>query len=316
MSTLESHRFLINTGKGGVGKTTISIAQACALAAAGKRVLLMEFNTSGRAAPALDVPPPAEAEIVEAVPNLWIVNATPGEALREYALMILKVKALYRAVFENRVVDRVLKVMPGLPELTMLGKAFFHEGETGSDGSPRFDVVILDAPATGHGMFLLQIPQVITRALGSGHMAEQAQRMLALLEDPSRTIVNLVTLAEEMPVHETIEMRAQLQESFDVRIGFVIANGILPGRFDAQDRAAIDAARAAVAADAPLRPLLDAAHFHDRRRAMQLRYVDKLRDSLDAPVVQVPFCTAARLGRDEHLWLGEQLLQAAREASA
>lgn len=307
MSSLERHRFIINTGKGGVGKTTVSVMQALALAARGRRVLLMEFNTSGRVSAALGIPD-VGPEIVEVRPNLWVVNTTPADALREYALMILRIKALYRAVFENRVVDKLLRVMPGLPELTMLGKAFYHEAET-VDGRPRFDTVILDAPATGHGMFLLQIPQVITRALGSGHMAEQARAMLALLEDGERTIVNLVTLPEEMPVLETIEMAAKLRESFRVKLGYVVVNAVLPEWFDAQDRAALDAARHAEDLPAGLRSLLDGAHAHDRRRAMQLRYMDTLRDAIDAPQLTVPFISESLTGADVLRDRGEAMLR-------
>ena len=310
MPTLESHRFIINTGKGGVGKTTVSVMQALALAASGKRVLLMEFNTSGRVSAALGLPD-VGPELTQVRDNLWVVNTTPADALREYALLILRIKALYRAVFENRVVDKLLRVMPGLPELTMLGKAFYHEGEV-VDGRPRFDTIILDAQATGHGMFLLQIPQVITRALGSGHMAEQARAMLGLLEDPERTIVNLVTLAEEMPVHETIEMAASLRESFRVRIGYVIVNAVLTEWFDAQDRAALDAARNAEDLPDGLRNLLDGTYAHDRRRAMQLRYMDTLRDAIDAPQLVVPFIHDALTSPEVLAPAGEAMLRDAR----
>lgn len=333
MTGLERPRFIINTGKGGVGKSTVSLAMALALSERGRRVLHMQLNANDRVGPALGVPR-IGPEIAEVAPRLWCVNTTPRESLREYALMILRIKALYRAVFENRVIDKLLRVMPGLPELTMLGKAYFHEKERLDDGRPRFDTIIIDAPATGHGMFLLQIPTVIRRAVATGHMAEEANAMMALLADPERTIVNLVTLAEEMPVNETLEMHATLRSELDVRVGYVIANAILPERFEDDDVRLLEEAARAIgdagvqgavrggsapeatlderqARLAELSPIVAAGGFQARRRAMQVRYVDELRRSLPEPLITLPHALTATLGTDEHRMLGESLLRAA-----
>ncbi|MFT6399800.1 MAG: anion-transporting ArsA/GET3 family ATPase [Bradymonadia bacterium] len=203
--------------------------------------------------------------------------------------MILKVRAIYRAVFENRVVSKLLRVMPGLPELTMLGKAYYHEQQE-VNGKKHWDVVIIDAPATGHGMFLLQIPQVVTSALNSGRMANEAQRMLDLLEDKERTCVNLITLAEDMPVNETIELRKQIAAEFDIRIGAIIANAVLPRQLEAGDADIVSAMLGQHGTEADdLGSLMSAALFRDRRCDLQERYLRKLRRELDAPIVEVPF---------------------------
>lgn len=333
MTGLEGPRFIVNTGKGGVGKSTVSLAMALGLAQRGKRVLHMQLNAGDRVGPALGIEPvDGKLRLVE--PGLWCVNTTPRESLREYALMVLRIRALYRAVFENRVVDKLLRVMPGLPELTMLGKAYFHEQERLESGAPRFDTVILDAPATGHGMFLLQLPGVIRRAVATGHMAEEAGKMLDLLTDPERTIVNLVTLAEEMPVNETLEMRASLAAELEVRVGYVIANAVLPERFEPDDvrlleeaaRALGDAgvqaaARGGMAAMddeglSTLSPIVAAGGFHARRRAMQARYIEALRQEVTEPVLCLPHTLTPRLGRAEHLQLGAALLDAAARHDA
>ncbi len=296
MSSFFDTRFIINTGKGGVGKTVISAAMACAYAEQGKRVLLMQLNATDRLGKMYDMPP-IGSQITPLAPNIFAVNTTPADSLREYALMILKVRAIYRAVFENRVVAKLLRVMPGLPELTMLGKAYFHEQQE-VDGEKHWDVVIIDAPATGHGMFLLQIPQVITSALNSGRMADESQRMLDLLEDKERTCVNLITLAEEMPVNETIELRRQIADQFDMRIGAIIANAVLPRQFDDGDAELTSEMLTKHGTEADdLGSLMSAALFRDRRCDLQARYLRKLRRELDAPVVEVPFYFDTLIGR-------------------
>lgn len=288
MTAFFDTRFIINTGKGGVGKTTLSAAMACAFAARGKRVLLMQLNGTGRIANLFGLPA-VGPEITSVAPNICAVNATPADSLREYALMILKVRALYRAVFENRVVGKLLRVMPGLPELTMLGKAYFHEQEV-EDGRPRWDVIIIDAPATGHGMFLLQIPQVISSTIRSGRMAEESGRMVELLEDPTRTCVNLITLPEEMPVNEAIELHGKLRAEFDIRIGAVVANRVLPTLLSDHDDERVRGLLQAHATESDdLGALLSAAVFRADRCRLQARYLRKLRRELDVPVVEVPF---------------------------
>src|SRR5699024_363839 len=96
--------------------------------------------------------------------------------------------------------------IPGLNELVMLGKAYYHVIERDAEDQPVWDKVIVDAPATGHGIFFLKIPSVITNLIGSGLMFDEAQRILDLLRDPQRTALVLVTLAEDMPVNETLMM--------------------------------------------------------------------------------------------------------------
>jgi len=153
-------KFIVVVGKGGVGKSTMSASLALAHAAAGRRVLLAMCNSKERLSYMLGVEPIGH-EIVEVAERVHAVNMEPGAALEEYGLMILKVRALYKLVFENRFVSAFLRGTPGMEAWAMLGKAQYHAFETRPDGSPRYDTVIVDAPATGHGLDLLRVPKVI-----------------------------------------------------------------------------------------------------------------------------------------------------------
>lgn len=315
MPGLFDMRFIVNTGKGGVGKTTMSIAMAHAFARRGKRVLLMQLNAPDKLG-RLYGKPPVGGAIVELAPNIWSVNPTPAEAMREYALMILRFSMVYKAVFENRLVARFLRMMPGMPELVMLGKAYYHEKEE-VDGRRVWDVVILDAPATGHGMFLLQIPRVISDALSSGLMAEEARRMLALLTDRRRTMLNIVTLAEEMPVNETIDLKRRLDSEIGIQVGYIIANNIFPRLFDAtEERALTELLDSHGTEDDDLGSLLAAGVFRFRRRALQDLHLQRLDKELGLPLVEVPFLFEADLTRDGIVRLADAFTRAVETMEA
>jgi anion-transporting ArsA/GET3 family ATPase len=239
MSTLADKRFVIVTGKGGVGKTTVCAAEALALSAQGKRVLVAMCNAKERLSTMLGVPPlgPHVAQVAE---NVWAVNILPEIALEEYGALVLRSRALYRTLFDNRYVRTFLRAVPGMQEWAMLGKAWWHTTETRPDGSPRYDVVILDAPATGHGLDMLGVPKVIVDVVPAGLLRRDAERAWALFRDPQACAIVLVTLPEEMPTTETIELARALSE-MGLPVGRVVVNGVLPPIFSREERAALEA---------------------------------------------------------------------------
>jgi anion-transporting ArsA/GET3 family ATPase len=231
----DDRRFIFVTGKGGVGKTTVSAALARALAARDKRVLIAMCNAKERISAmfASEAVGPNIAQIAE---RIWAVNIDPDHAFQEYGRMVLKVPGLYKVVFQNRYVRSFLPAVPGLPEWAMLGKAWFHTTERDENGANRFDVVLLDAPATGHGLDMLRVPKVILEVVPPGVLRRDAETAWKMFTDPTQTSVVVVTLPEELPVSETLELSETVQEELQLQIGALVVNGVLSPLFSEAER--------------------------------------------------------------------------------
>jgi anion-transporting ArsA/GET3 family ATPase len=291
--TLSSRRFLFVTGKGGVGKTTVCGALALALAARGKRVLVAMCNTKERLSAMLGTRP-IGPEIMVAGENIWAVNLNPERALREYGEMTLKVGALARAIFDNRYTKTFFRATPGLYEWAMLGKAWFHTTETRDDGSHRFDVVLLDAPATGHGLDMLRVPKVILDVVPPGVLRRDAEAAWKMFQDPAQSGVVVVTLPEEMPTTETIELCTDIRGELGLPIVGLVINGVLEPLFSPEEREALlaDPTLLDLGAPAHTAGTSDSAVVAGARRAVrekvQAESLARLARAIDLPSVRLP----------------------------
>ena len=287
-------RLVLVLGKGGVGRSTVAAALAGANAARGKKTLLFETNASDRFGSYFDRPA-VGTDVVELAPNLSAVNTTPAAALAEYGLMILKFKSVYEMVFENRITKAFLRAIPGLDDYTLLGKAWFHTTET-QRGRPVWDTLVFDMPASGHAMSMLRIPWVITDTVPEGPLTRDARTIAQLLRDPARTAAIIVTLAEEMPVNEAVELEQKL-----IALGIVpqhvICNQIYPEHFPAGSPVAnvLGALAADPALPTPLREVVAHATLSRDRRALHARYLAELRSRVTAPVHELPIVFAPAL---------------------
>jgi hypothetical protein len=270
MAALEDKRFLIVTGKGGVGKTTVCAAEAMALAAKGKRVLIAMCNAKERLS-AMFGSDLVGNQVARVAPNVWAVNMDPQTALEEYGLMILKSRALYTVLFDNKYVRTFFRAVPGMAEWAMLGKAWWHTTEVADDGRSRFDVVILDAPATGHGLDMLRVPKVIVEVVPSGILRRDADRAWAMFQDAATCAVVLVTLPEEMPTTETIELARALRDELKLPIGKIVVNGVLPPLFSRDERAELLGPRGEAAGAPEISSPGEAALAAGRDRAIRER---------------------------------------------
>lgn len=286
MTRPEERRFVFVTGKGGVGKTTVSAALALSLAARGKRVLIAMCNAKERVSTLFDSPPVGK-HVTPVADNVWAVNIDPDTALDEYGLMILKVRAFHRAVFDNKYVRAFFRGVPGLQEWAMLGKAWFHAVEKDERGKPRFDVVLLDAPATGHGLDMLRVPKVIVEIAPAGVLRRDAELAWAMFQDPSQSSVIVVTLPEELPTTESLELIESIETELELPIGEIVINGIFPPLFSEAERKALLASEP-VPSDDPGDQAIEAARRRALREEAQAASFEKLK-KLPQPKIQLPF---------------------------
>ncbi len=240
MFPLETRRFIIVTGKGGVGKTTVCAAQALALAHKGKRVLIAMCNAKERLS-AMMGSDLIGHDIIAVAPNVWAMNMDPERSVEDYGLLTVKSRTLNKVLFDNKYVRTFFRAVPGLSEWALLGKAWWHTTEERNDGSWKYDVVILDAPATGHGLDMLRVPKVILEVVPTGLLRRDAERAWTLFQDPKTCAVVLVTLPEEMPTSETIELAAALTNELKLPIAKVVVNCVLPPLFSRDEREALKA---------------------------------------------------------------------------
>ena len=199
----------------------VACAMALAHAHAGRRVLLAEFNGNDRAAAFMGVAPTGY-KLTQVFEDFSLVDVNPRDAIREYALLVLKFETLYKAVFENNLVRHFVRLVPALGELTMLGKVWYHTQEQ-VRGRPRFDAIVVDAPATGHAIALMQAPRAVYDTVPAGPMRDNARLLNDMLTNNAQTHMHVVTTPEDMPVTEALEL-TRAAESLDVAQGPMVIN--------------------------------------------------------------------------------------------
>lgn len=225
MSKLTDLRFVVVSGKGGVGRTTVAATLARAAAASGKRVLLAAAAATDRLGRMFGQSQPLGPSITALAPGIEGVNITPASSLHEYGLKVLRSELITRAVFENRAVRGLLGAIPGLDAYALLGKAWWHTTET-KEGRPRYDLVVFDGPATGHAALMLRIPQAILNVMPKGPLAGDARAIIELLRDPARAALVIVTLAEDLPAREASELAAQARGPLAIPLGPLVVNAL------------------------------------------------------------------------------------------
>lgn len=305
MPELSDLRFLTVAGKGGVGRTTVSAAIALAAARRGKRPLVAMCNAKERLSTLLETPAvgPRISTILEVkgpsganVP-VDAVNLVPEIALAEYGMMVLKVRALYKAIFENRFVAAFLRATPGMDQWAMLGKAFFHTTEEREPGRPRYDVVILDAPATGHSLEMLRVPKVILDVAPPGLLRREAEHAWTLLSDPARAGIVLVTLPEEMPTNETLEHYAALRDELQLPVARLVVNAFLPVLFDPPALSGLERLVATSHDGDPLQSLISASRARATREGLQEEALERMVREIHVPRTELPRLFVPKFGR-------------------
>lgn len=283
---LDQRRFLFITGKGGTGKTTVTAALALALASRGKRVLVAVSEPKERISELLGVSP-LGPDVVEVIPNIFAVKINPEAAMREYGEMILRSSTLSNAVFGNKYVRGFFAAVPGLHQWAMLGKAWFHSTEEVPGGGHRFDVVLFDAPATGHGLDMLRVPKIIVDVVPPGLLRRDAERAWTMFKDPQKSGVLIVTLPEDMPANESLELASAVTGELGLPIANVIVNQVVDLLLHDAERAALSRPLALVPGDPGDEGIAAAVRRALSERA-QIDSVRKMAEGIAAPLVTLP----------------------------
>jgi anion-transporting ArsA/GET3 family ATPase len=240
MPALLDKRLIVVTGKGGVGKTTVALALGLAAARAGKRTMVAEVAQQERVSRVFRREGLGYSE-AELAPNFYGMSIDPERALNEYLGQQVG-GALAGLLFNNRIFEYFAAAAPGVRELATVGKVWeLAQLERRDRRSTPYDLVIVDAPASGHGLALLRSPRTFGDIARVGPIRRRADVIHDFLTDPRRTGVVAVALPQEMPVNETLEFREKLQDEMGMATDAVVVNALLPERFTADEAERIEA---------------------------------------------------------------------------
>jgi anion-transporting ArsA/GET3 family ATPase len=297
-SGLLDKRLVFVTGKGGVGKSTVAAALGMAAARAGLRTIVVELAYQDRLARAFGVEDShfREAPVED---NLFTISLDPQHALEEYLRIQLRVKPLADLLFSSRMFQYLAVATPGLAEMVTMGKVWeLSQPRRRVKGAKPYDLVVVDAPATGHGVAIMRTPKTFADIARVGPVAQQGRRIHATVVDRRHTGVLAVALPEEMPVNETVMLRDELRKALKIDVDRVVVNGLYPERFGPRHRAAL--ARALDAADEPVeRAALRAALSEHARARGQREQVARLEEALGMETARLPFMFEPELGPDQ-----------------
>jgi anion-transporting ArsA/GET3 family ATPase len=316
-------RVLIVAGKGGVGKTTMVAALAHMAARAGKSVLVVELEGRRGVAAAFGCDDPldytgsvlkaagaesigdADSDSTTSIPSGTVQARmiTPDDALLEY-MADHGLRRVSKRLLSSGIIDLVAGAIPGIRDILVLGKVKQIER------SGIADLVLVDAPATGHTMTFLSSASGLLDAARGGPIRTQAADVVDLLSDPARCQVALVTLPEEMPVNEVIEAAYQLEDQVGIALGPVIINGCYPPLHGLDTPAAEAAVAAGLSLDAALvSSLEEARHFRLTRQDLQVEQLQRLAQELPLPQLRVPFLFTDSIGPQELDTLSDALAE-------
>ena len=243
---------------------------------------------------------------VEMEENLWSISIDPDESMREYVLLQLKVRAMRDLLFRSRIFNYLAAATPGLKELVTIGKIWeLAQLDRKVKSGRKYDLVIVDAPATGHGVGFLQTPRTFASIARVGPIHSQAQTLDRFITDHENTGTAIVALPEEMPVNETAALEKDLRDEVGVAVDRVYLNGLYPERFSTEE-----AERLAVLAEGEegsTRAAARAAISEHSRARSQRAQLARLRRRVEAPVRSLPFLFEPELGREGARTLSKRL---------
>jgi anion-transporting ArsA/GET3 family ATPase len=301
---LRDRSLLYVTGKGGVGKTTVAAAIGLAAARTGRRTIVCEVAEQDRMSRAFQRHGVRPEQEVELAPDLWAITIDPQRALEEWLGKQVGGAAL-RVLGHSQAFQYFVAAAPGAKELITIAKVWeLAQTERWSRTNRSYDLVVVDAPASGHGIGMLTTPRTFGEIARVGPIRRQAYRVAEMLADPERTGYVAVALPEEMPVNETIELGARLERAIGLGLDAIVMNAMWPEPFTAHD---VTKLRAAARNGHMPGAVAAALSVHDRVKA-QRAHLRRLQAETDAPVTTLPFVFESDLELEHYERLAAVLL--------
>lgn len=280
VTSLLQKRLILLSGKGGVGKTTVSVALGLLASRLKKKALLVEMNSTERVAPFFGLDKIGDQEIPLA-PYLTGINLYPPSCFEEYVLRQVRFKKIFDTFVNNRFVTSFLNAVPGLNDLLLTGKIYDSERQG------RYDVIIVDGPATGHGVSTFEVPFVVSRAVKVGPLRSQSDKIIKLLTDPKKTVFSVVTLAEEMPVVEAGELADMIKNKLKIELGPLFLNNFWKASFSTEEEEKL--LRQCPGPSNPLYPYFASSLLSFSRGRLQAHYREVLeRENPGVEIVTIP----------------------------
>ena len=305
MSGLFDRRLIFVTGKGGVGKSTVSIILGLVAARRGLRTIVAELHSQERVQDSF-AHHGARFKELELAPGLFTISIDAEQAMDEY--LRVKAGALGHAVSSSRLFRALAMATPGMRELLSMGKVWeLAQLQRRTRGAAPYDLVIVDAPATGHGVGILRTPKTFADLARVGPIAHQGRQIASMIYDRRLTAVVAVATPEEIPVNETLSLREALAHE-NLALELVIVNEVYPTRFAYDEVGSLERALEH-SDDALARAAVRAALSEHARGETQHDQLGRLRAGLhlDGRLVELPFVFAEHLDRPELEVLADHL---------
>jgi anion-transporting ArsA/GET3 family ATPase len=245
--------------------------------------------------------------------DLYAFSIDPQRALEEYLQMQIRIKPVYDLMFKNRIFTYFAAATPGLRELVTIGKVWeLAQLDRRVKKGSKYDLVIVDAPATGHGLGLLRTPKTFGDIARVGPIKRQADTIYEFITDQSLTSVVAVAWPEEMPVNETIDLQRNLEHELRLPLDRIIMNGIYPQLFsDPEAEAVREHAEQDGNGSDPLgvarQAALRAAVSEHRRASTNHEQLERLATESGQEPVALPFLFQPQLDMDAVEDLADEL---------
>jgi anion-transporting ArsA/GET3 family ATPase len=301
-------RLVFVVGKGGVGRSTVAGAVGLLAARRGAQTIVAEVSGRGELLQRFGVAD--EEGEVEVAPHLWAIQIDTARALDEYLHEHLPLRMLADLVGATRLIGYLAAATPGLREMLNLGKLWeLAQTERRVPGTHPYDVVVVDAPASGHSLALLSAAQTFARTAQGGPIARQGGRIDEFLHDREQTAIVAVARPDDAAVTELLELRQRLSDEAGLALDLLVVNAVSREPLDdgqtSSLRAALDQGGLL---DAGARLAVQLALREDRESQIEREQIARLtRDLPDIPLVELRRTEHGELASHELEALADQL---------